>query len=316
MTLTSLQRPTRAQWVAIVLGVLPWTWFLVRDLSGRMDILALAWPVFGTIMAWGLLVLAFVFGSRRLLFAGLSWTACLLVVVVGAWRPLDTGSVRDGTAVRIAAVNVFGSHTHPPSIVRQLDAYDADVVVVSEVAPAAEAVYRDAFRHAVPSHERADDVAVYADLPMRDLGLPASLRDQRGRRVEVEGPDGPFVLYALHLQKPGTEVRSYEVGFRTHRRLIDRIVAAVRAERLPVVVAGDLNLADRTSGFRDLTGVLDDAMRADWVGPTSRKLATRLLLARIDHILMSPDWCSADSKTFTMRGSDHRGVVATVGRCG
>jgi endonuclease/exonuclease/phosphatase (EEP) superfamily protein YafD len=151
---------------------------------------------------------------------------------------------------------------------------------------------------------------------MRDLGLPDGLRDQRGQRVEIDGPEGPFVLYAMHLQKPGISPSSVEIGFRSHRRLVDRLVDAVQAETLPVVVAGDLNLGDRTSGYRALTDVLDDGMRAGWTGPTSLRRTTRLLLARIDHVFAPETWCAEDSRTFTMRGSDHRGVATTIGPCG
>lgn len=106
-----------------------------------------------------------------------------------------------------------------------------------------------------------------------------------------------------------------DLGFRTHRRLVDALADAVVSEDLPVVVAGDLNLVDRTGGYRAITDVLDDGLRSGWVGPTSLKRQTKLLLARIDHVFIPPRWCAADGKTFTMRGSDHRGVVTTIGPC-
>ena len=305
----------RIPWLAVGLGVLPWTWYLLRDVSGRMDIVALTWPVFGTLAVAGFAVLALVLRSRPLVAVAVSWVVCLLAVVVGPWRPLDTGSVRGGGAVRILAANLHGSSTYPPGMVHTFRQQQADIAVLSEVELPAERTYRAAYRYEIPRKEDFDDVAVYGNLPMRDLGMPLELADQRGKRVEVEGPDGPFVLLALHLQKPGPDAHSYEVGFRSHRRLIERVVKAVRAERLPVVVAGDLNLADRTTGYRDLAGALDDAMRAGWVGPTSIKRDTRLLLARIDHIFMPSDWCSDRAHTFSLLGSDHRGVVATVGTC-
>lgn len=310
-----LHRPTRGQWVAIALGVLPWTWYLVRDLNGRMDILALAWPVFGTVITGALVVGAIFLRSRAVLAAAVSWALCLTAVVVGPWRPLDTGSVRPETAIRIVAGNTYADNTYAPGVAEQFAAQHPDLLVVSEVTSESGAVYAERYRNAVRPQTSKNDVAVFSDLPMRAEPLPGALRSQRGWRVEVQGPDGPFVLYALHLQKPGAEPSKVEVGFRTHRRIIDEVVDAVRRETLPVVVAGDLNLVDRTSGYRDLAGVLDDAMRAGWVGPTSRKPATRLLLARIDHIFEPSDWCSTNAKTFTMRGSDHRAVVTTIGPC-
>lgn len=315
MNLAALHRPTRGQWVAIALGVLPWTWYLVRDLSGRMDIIALAWPVFGTLVTAALVVGAVLLRSRAVVAAAVSWALCCTAVVVGPWRPLDTGSVRERTAVRIVAANTYGDNTYAPGLAETFAAQRPDVLVVSEVTPESGAVYAEGYRNDARPASSKNDVAVFSNLPMHAGPLPGPLRTQRGWRVEIQGPDGPFVLYALHLQKPGTEPSKVEVGFRTHRRLIEEVVAAVRRETLPVVVAGDLNLVDRTTGYRALTDVLDDAMRAGWAGPTSRKPATRLLLARIDHIFEPSDWCSRNAKAFTMRGSDHRAVVATVGRC-
>ena len=315
MRIPELHRPTPGQWVALALGVLPWTWYLVRDLSGRMDIIALAWPVFGTVITWAPLIAAFLMRRRRVLAAAVSWALCLGAVVVGPWRPLDTGSVRPDTAIRIVAGNTYADNTYAPGVAEEFAAQHPDVLVVSEVTPESGSVYAEGYRYAVRPQTSKNDVAVFSNLPMHAQQLPGVLGSQRGWRVEIDGPDGPFVLYALHLQKPGAEPSKVEVGFRTHRRIIEEVVDAVRRETLPVVVAGDLNLVDRTTGYRALTGVLDDAMRAGWVGPTSRKRSTRLLLARIDHIFEPEDWCSSDAKTFTMRGSDHRAVVTTIGRC-
>ena len=306
----------RIPWLAVALGVLPWTWYLVRDLSARMDIVALAWPVFGTLAVLGLVAAAALLRSLRVAAVAASWSLCLLAVVVGPWRPLDTGSVASGDAVRIVAANQYGTHTYAPSLLRTLTAQHPDVLVVSELSPASGSLLGSTYRNGVvPDEVRNNDVGVFSDLPLHATPLPGALANQRGWRVVVDGPTGRFVLYALHLQKPGNDTNRVEVGFRTHRRIVDAIIEDIRHEKLPVVVAGDLNLSDRTTGYRDLTGVLDDAMRAGWTGPTSLRRGTRPLLARIDHILVPSSWCSDDAKTFTMRGSDHRGVVATAGTC-
>jgi endonuclease/exonuclease/phosphatase (EEP) superfamily protein YafD len=38
-------------------------------------------------------------------------------------------------------------------------------------------------------------------------------------------------------------------------------------------------------------------------------------LARIDHIFEPSSWCSDDAHTFTITGSDHRGIATTIGPC-
>jgi endonuclease/exonuclease/phosphatase (EEP) superfamily protein YafD len=310
-----IRRPSGVETAAVALALLPWSWYLVRNLDARLDILALAWPVFGVAISVVCWVVAALGRRWRTIVVAASWTRCTLAVVVGPWRPLDTGSVRASGRVRIIAANLFGDHTYAPGLLPKLEDQHPDVLVLSELRPEPSAFYGGSFRYSDAEIDRDNDVGVFSRFPLRDLGLPPALQSQRGRRVRVDGPDGPFILYAMHLQKPGPSPSKVEVGFRTHKRLIDAIVRSVRAETLPVVVAGDLNLVDRSTGYRAMTNVLDDGMRAGWVGPTSRKSTTKPLLARIDHIFEPSSWCSDDAHTFTMRGSDHRGVVTTIGPC-
>lgn len=300
----------------LVLGVAPWSWYAVRDVDPRLDAVALLWPVIG-VAAIGLATLgALVLRSARAVAVALSWSLATSVIVVGPWRPLDTGTPGDG--VRVVAANLFGDNTDASNVSSMIADERPALVVVSEVTDRSMPVLAERYREAV--RDTAQDgepggVAVFSDLAISSGPLPQALRDQRGMRVEVDGPAGPFVLYALHLQKPGPSPSDVEVGFRTHRRIIDALVDAIAAEELPVIVAGDLNLIDRSSGYRALTGVLDDGLRSGWTGPTSLRRRTRLLLARVDHILVPEDWCASEGKTFTLQGSDHRAVATTTGPC-
>jgi endonuclease/exonuclease/phosphatase (EEP) superfamily protein YafD len=311
-----MSRPTGRALVPVVLALAPWSWFLVRDLEPRLDAVALAWPVVGAVAVLGLCVLTVVLRRRLLAVAAVSWLLASAVVVVGPWRPLDTGTPSVG--LRVVTANTFGYHTYPPGVAEELRAQAPDVLVVIEITDEGIPVFSAGWDHQALATNRSGkpgDVAVFTDLPMQAGALPGRLGSQRGVRAEIEGPAGPFVLYAVHLQKPGPAESSVEVGFRTHRQIVDALVDAVDAEELPVVVAGDLNLSDRTSGYRALTDVLDDGARSGWLGPTSLRTRTRPLLARIDHVFMPEGWCSDDGATFTIRGSDHRGVAATVGPC-
>lgn len=295
------------EWAAVGAGVAPWLWFAVRDVHPWLDAVALAWPVLGLAGAAALAVVGIVLRWNGAGLAGVSWLLATGAVVALPWVPLDTGTPRGG--LRLTAVNTLKDQTSPVVMEAAIVRTEPDVVVVSEVGRHLDDFLSRRYRHRV----RGRDMAVFSAYPLRLLG--AAPARQRGLRAEVAGPHGPFVLYALHLQKPGVRPSRVEVGFRTHRRVVDAIAEAVERERLPVVVAGDLNLIDRSSGYRRLTEPLDDAMRAGWARPTSLRTTTRPLLARIDHILVDADWCAAGSRTFTLQGSDHRGVTAAIGPC-
>ena len=99
-------------------------------------------------------------------------------------------------------------------------------------------------------------------------------------------------------------------------RIVERLGDRVASERVPVVVAGDLNSADRAPDYRALVarGGLIDAMRAGWAGPTSVG-KWQPLLVRIDHVLVSAGWCGDGPRRFHIPGSDHVGVTVSIGPC-
>jgi endonuclease/exonuclease/phosphatase (EEP) superfamily protein YafD len=311
-------RLTPGAWLALVVGAVPWAWFLVRDLSPRMDAIALLWPPLAAGVVVALVIGAIVVRRPELGLSTASWVVVSVVVVVFPWRPI--GGPPPEIGLRVVAANTLGANVRAPAgIASDLMAQRPELLVVSEITPELDAVLRRQFAHRVADLERTgpdrSDVAVYSRYPLRSVALPSGLTDQRGSRVIVSAPSGRVVLYALHLQKPGIRPSDYEVGFRTYGRLVDRLVDAVHEETSPVIVAGDLNMADRTSAYRVMTGVLDDGMRDGWVTPTSLRSTTRWLLARIDQIFMPAGWCRAASDTFEVRGSDHRGIATTLGPC-
>lgn len=294
----------------------PWLWFLVRDGHPVLDTIAIGLPVVVTaVVGLGALVAA-VRGRWGLLVGALSWLVFGAVTIVGPWLPRQTDSPIEG--VRVVAANVHGDDAREPVVAAELSAQAAQVLVVSEISRELHNLLSARYPHVLDS--RAGNgppaVAVFSDLPLTDLGLPGGLRGQRGLRVQVEGPAGPFVLYGMHLDRPrfGPSVGP-QVSVRAHRRIIASLRDAAAAEELPVVVAGDLNLVDRSSGYRRLTGHFDDAMLAGWGRPTAYRPIGLPFLPRIDHVLMPAGWCSTSPAVVNLTGSDHRAVGATVGPC-
>lgn len=231
------------------------------------------------------------------------------VAVLGPWRPVDAGPVEGGFVV--AGANVDGSGA-PLAALR---AVDADVWVVGEVSRAVEDELGDAYPHHEGGGE-APHVAVFSRYPLRLLEEAGP--DLPGQRYEVAGPDGPFVLYALHVPRPwvfgASSEGDYQVGVDEHQRIVERLAARVAAETRPAVVVGDLNSTDRGRDYRTLTRATVDAMAATTGGPTSVG-KWRLLLARIDHVLVTPGWCGDDARRAGLPGSSHRLVTARVGPC-
>lgn len=291
----------------------PWSWFAARDLGPWADVVAIFLPAV-IVPAAVLAVAAIVARRAAASFAAASWLLFAAVAVVGPWSPLGSSAPEPAGAVRVVAANVLGRNHELSSAFDDLIEQRPAALVVSEDDPRLHARLRRAFAHAFSSDDGGRGVGAYTTLPARRLTLPAPLRRFRALRLRVDAPAGPFVLYALHLPRPWPyQTSNFQLPPTEYRRVIDAVAASVRRERLPVVVAGDLNLVDRTSWYRTMTSTLRDAMRASWAGPTSRKWWP--LLARIDHVFEPRTWCSSGTHRFVVRGSDHRGIAASIGRC-
>ncbi len=294
-----------------VLTALPWLWFVVRDGLGSVsDVLAIVLPI---IVGLGFAVAVAVAVRRRQwrwLLPGFSALAVGVVAVLGPWLPADPGAVAPGLATTVAGANV----TSRPSVAGELLALSPDVLVISEMPSRLEPALAGTY----PFVERVSggpQLSVFSKLPVRLLESREA--DLPGLRVEVAGPAGPFVLYALHVPRPWfTNNGDYQSTVAEHHRIMRALAARIAAETVPVVVAGDLNSPDRGRDYREMLrdGGLVDAMRDQWSSYTSVGMWSPLLL-RIDHILVSDGWCGDDARTFDLPRSDHVGVVAAVGPC-
>ncbi|MDN5751136.1 MAG: hypothetical protein L0H64_21940, partial [Pseudonocardia sp.] len=179
--------------------MLPWTWFLVRDVPGPLtDLIAILLPLLaGGVVAAAVLVAV---GRPRIragaLAAALSTLVAGTVAVVGPWLPADAGAVAAPGGMVVAAANV-DDQGKPLEALRPVD---ADLWVVPELSDEV----REEFEVTYPHHlvGTADDprIGVFSRYPLRLLeGAGADLP---GERIEVDGPTGPFVLYALHIPRP------------------------------------------------------------------------------------------------------------------
>ena len=101
------------------------------------------------------------------------------------------------------------------------------------------------------------------------------------------------MLYALHVPRPWyTPAAGYQATLAEHHRIVQALAARIAAERLPVVVVGDLNMPDRGRDYRHA------AATATWSTPcaTARPRYSSVgkwtpLLLRIDHVLVAGGWC-------------------------
>jgi endonuclease/exonuclease/phosphatase (EEP) superfamily protein YafD len=304
-------RPVRG--LLLVLGIaLPWAWFLVRDLRPEVNALAVLLPALGVAAVAVLLLLAALLRSLWPIYVSLSVVAMIAVAILGPRRPED--SVDPAVPITIAFANVFDENDDPEAAADDLLDQGTDLIVAVETTTE--------FREII---EAADDQHPY-ELDEGQIQLhsawPAEIVDNEppimpeGRAVLIRVlPPGVSPLHVLAVHAPNP---TSATTFAAQTRQMDRLRRYVLdlAASGPVILVGDLNLSDRTSGYRGLDDALRDVMRAnDMAHNTYAGGIWRFAMLRIDHLFVNRAWCASEPEVFAITGSDHRGLRATVGPC-
>jgi endonuclease/exonuclease/phosphatase (EEP) superfamily protein YafD len=301
--------PRFPRWAPAVAGALPpWSWFVLRELGGRLEAVAVALPL----LVAGALVLVLAVGAvlraRRALPAAASLLVFGLVTSLGPRLPHQGPA--PASPIRLMSANVFSENPAPAAAVHAVLSANADVEVAVETSPE----FRALLEQVDGAHPYAtvdDQLVVRSRYPVTAMADPPGVPARRILRVTVEAPTGPFVLYAVHALNPLSESTfAYQLEW------VDRLRAAAARETGPVVMAGDFNMSDRQLGYRRLTADLRDAVTAaGWGHTTYPGGIWAPLLLRIDHVLVPVDWCAARSRTLDVPGSDHVGLEVDIGPC-
>ena len=303
-------RPVRSI-VSLLALAAPWAWFLIRDAWAPLNAVAVVLPALGAGTAALLLVVAAIRRSLVPVLVAVSTVAMTATAVIGPRR--DEPSIEPAVPITIAFANVYDGNDDPEDAVEDLLDRGTDVVVAAE----ATEPFREAFEELDTAHRfQIDDgqLLVHADWPIELLDAPSALPEGRAMLVRLLPPGvAPISLLILHAPNP-----SSATTFTQQTRQVDQMIGAMQRleQQGPVIVVGDLNLSDRTSGYRDLAEVFRDAMRAGtWAHNTFAGGVWRLAMLRIDHLFVGRSWCASDPDVFTVSGSDHRGIQAVVGPC-
>ncbi|MEO8291621.1 MAG: endonuclease/exonuclease/phosphatase family protein [Actinomycetota bacterium] len=301
--------PGTSRWGPVLVGAaLPWTWFLLRDLGGPVEGVAVVLPVL--VLAVLVVILGVAVGRRRatLLPVAASLLAFGLVGVVGPLLP-HRGPAPE-TPLTLVSANLFWDNPTAGAGVSALLAVGADVEVAVETTTQDRAAM-ERLDTAHPYTATDDQLVVRSRYPVTAMLDPKRVPARRILRVTIEAPQGPFVLYAVHALNPLSEST-----FASQLSWVERLLAGASAESLPVVMAGDFNMSDRQLGYRMLAGALRDAITAGgWGHPTYADGIWAPLVLRIDHVFVSRDWCGQGGRTVDISGSDHDGVTVAIGPC-
>lgn len=291
---------------ALLAAAVPWAWFLVRDLGSVTQLVALAIPVLVAASFVGLAISAIDERKLSTLVVAVSVAAFGWVTILGPRGPLP--SAPPVAPMRVASMAVDGTTGDVDAVLRSLTGSKADIAVIVEPSrKVRNAILRtDRYPFALSS----GPVIVLSSAPVRELPLPKGLPSDLLVRLEVERPEGAFIIYAV---RTGDSLLESTLNDPLNA---DRLREAASDERLPVVLAGDFGLSDRSTGYRTLTTSLRDALRTDArAESTAAMFPWSFMVVRTGFVFTSPAWCAADAATFDVADAQTDGVVASVGPC-
>jgi endonuclease/exonuclease/phosphatase (EEP) superfamily protein YafD len=231
------------------------------------------------------------------------------------WKGAEAAGGR--TDVTVLALNMKFGHADPAQLLAQVQRTRPDVVVLTELTLDAAADLRAGGLDRLLPYSQAEGrfdasgTGVWSRYP---LGSPRELAGTRyvGIQATLTIAGRPVALTAVHPSAP-TEIAQWTADYARITAAVQRSIAEPGVTQ---IVAGDLNASSGNGPLRRLLATgLDDAASAtswSWGGltwPADRPFPP---LTRIDHVLTSPDATAQSVSTFSIAGTDHRGVVARL----
>lgn len=282
-------------------------------------------------------LLAVWLGPRPLLLAPIVGAGLALVPLMGfRWA---FGSADDRPRLRVLSYNVDTLSGGVAAVVEQIQAHDADVVLLQESNYDDEELVR-LLKRAYPHVERSTQFVLASRFPVRETTEPRrlryfeDLRSPRFLRHLIETPLGLLAVYNVHPLSPRDslsavrgeglrrELASGRLFRGIHRRVIETntglralqietVGRMAREEDVPVIVAGDLNLPSPSPLLRRSLGFLQDGFDVAGRG-FGYTFPTKRPFLRLDRVMVSEDLRVTRFEVACGRVSDHHCVIADL----
>jgi hypothetical protein len=291
---------------ALLAAAVPWAWFLVRDMGSVTQLVALAIPVLVAAAFVGLAIS--LLDERRLstLIVAVSVAAFGWVTIFGPRAA--TPAPAPVAPMRIASMAVDGTKADADAVLKSVAALKADLLIVVEPSKKVRNAMVRTDRY--PFSLTSGPVVVLSSAPVRELPLSKPLPSDFIVRLQVDRPEGAFIVYAV---RAGDSLLESTLNDPLKAQ---QLRDAASEERLPVVLAGDFGFTDRSAEYRMFEAAFRDSMRADANAQnTAATFPWSLMFVRTGFVLTSPGWCPAQAGTFDVADAQTDGLVASVGPC-
>ncbi|MDP9823774.1 endonuclease/exonuclease/phosphatase family protein [Nocardioides massiliensis] len=237
------------------------------------------------------------------------------------WRGADEPAHAPLTAMTL---NLHFGLADAERVVELVEANDVDVLALVEVTPAARQrleaaglLQRLGYLTGEPA-PGATGTMLFSRYPIGDVGRVPTVHDSWSASVATPR-QGPVSVLAVHTVRPQDGVERWHAD---HDAVRD--AATALAESGPVLVLGDLNAtpdhavldAHADAGLRRAARVAGSGFQPTWPAEGIVKVLgiTVPSLITIDHVLLGPGLTASSTATASVAGTDHRALVARVGR--
>lgn len=279
-------------------------WFLLADLTS---------PWRAQYLLAGLLLLP----PLMILKRQVATTAAVLTVALNAVviLPLYLPSQRPfDPPLRLIFSNINYDNAEPERLVQWVAAEQPDIVLVVELDQVAQDAFAelDGYPHRLEMIGRAQGLGVYSRLPLqrRELKRIGGEEFWMSAIVDIEWDGGPVRLVATHPPPPIS-------GEWWRRR--DRQIAAlgdwVKAQEVPVIVAGDFNAVPWAPALQDLEreSPLQNTRRGFGTAATWPTFGPGFRIP-IDHVFATAQFEAGSFRAGPVVGSDHLPLRVELGR--
>ena len=248
------------------------------------------------------------------------WAWAALLVIPVAWHgqqqvrylPFQTDGTACGSGPQLMVVQANMWHDNPEWRVAltELSRADADFLSLQEMNTAwiqrADSLLRHAwpFSHTLPHDTCCYGLGIYSRHRLQSREVYHWGKSPTLRAVAVT-PIGKVVVYSVHTRPPAFP---NETALRDE--LLDSLAYNIKLELFPVIVIGDLNIVPWDVKYQRFLARAELTDSRHGFHPTY-PLDHGVPLIPIDHIATT-QLHSCDFGSFSIPGSDHRGVVVSV----
>jgi endonuclease/exonuclease/phosphatase (EEP) superfamily protein YafD len=296
--------------------------FRIQPVSSMPQLLIAVGATFIPILALLGLVLAVTCRRRVLSIVGVILLIATTVAQLSWYYSGSPAHLERSVQLRMLASNLRYGRADPAEFVG-LASRDADVVAVVELTPEAVEQYRQAgiessfpysLLHPGPG---AGGMGIWSRYPISPLTAPGHRGVQMpAARIKVPGLQSEPIVASVHVMSPlagdQNTIAEWARGMAGAKAQLANF--AREAGPAAVLVGGDYNSTPNMRQFRDLlTNGYRDAVEqtGSGFGPTFRADIALPPLITIDHVL-TRNAAVSTVRTITIRGSDHRALLATV----